>query len=92
MDVNNFHLFRNLKVAATAPNHNYDTVSQGSRLTYWNMKGIPSPLMGEGEGGGDLGDYFTASGRGRSQGELGMLDDNYLMLPVITHKQALRAD
>jgi hypothetical protein len=27
------------------------------------MKGIPSPLMGEGKGGGDLGDYFTASGR-----------------------------
>jgi hypothetical protein len=26
------------------------------------MRVIPSPLMGEGEGGGDLGDYFTASG------------------------------
>jgi hypothetical protein len=26
------------------------------------IKKFPSPLTGEGEGGGDLGDYFTASG------------------------------
>jgi hypothetical protein len=33
-------------------------------------KEIPSPLRGEGEGGGDLGDYFTASGRGEGEGAM----------------------
>jgi hypothetical protein len=30
---------------------------------------IPSPLTGEGQGGGDLGDYFTALGRGTGRGD-----------------------
>jgi len=30
---------------------------------------IPSLLTGEGQGGGDLGDYFTASGRGTGRGD-----------------------
>jgi hypothetical protein len=28
-------------------------------------KKFPSPLIGEGEGGGDVRDYFRASGKGR---------------------------
>jgi hypothetical protein len=32
-------------------------------------KELPSPLRGE--GGGDLGDYFTASGRGEGEGAMG---------------------
>ena len=42
------------------------------------MKGIPYPLMGEGEGGGDLGDYFTASG-----GHLGYFLRKWEMIPKL---------
>jgi len=34
-----------------------------------HKKEIPSPLIGEGEGGGDLGGYFTASERERVRGK-----------------------
>ena len=34
-----------------------------------HKKEIPSPLMGEGEGGGELGGYFTASERERVRGK-----------------------
>ena len=34
---------------------------KGRGWTYWNKTEIPSPLMGEGEGGGDLWDFFTPS-------------------------------
>jgi len=37
--------------------------------------------MGEGEGGGDLGDYFTASGRGEGEGTIVKELDAFVLGP-----------
>jgi len=45
----------------------------GERVNLLKLKKIPSPLTGEGQGGGDFGDFFTASGRDR----VGVICDDY---------------
>jgi hypothetical protein len=38
----------------------------GRGKTYWNTKEIPSPLMGEGEGEGEVGIISQVQGEGRA--------------------------
>jgi hypothetical protein len=70
----------------TALFHNYDTVSEGGGRGP-APRGVQDKALNLTwfRGGGDLGDYFTASGRGREEQFFNFLKINIFSVPLLAN-------